>query len=232
VLVSNRDAASRAAGGPDVDEVEANRDCAAACAAHARLLPLYRARPGRLDSHYHTLAGALIEGPFLGAVFSCADLNETGEAALLHYLGALNRLAKPAFFHVRRQVRLSPARIYELARRHPRVPVVLCHAESADELRYQTRETLRSAVTQHDATILIDTSYFSAAEATAAVRDLGAAHILFGSDALALDEAHVPKVISVLDEVRRRLPAPEFKAWAGGNAARLLHLGRPAAAAT
>lgn len=234
VLVSNRDAAPKSAGGPDRDEVEANGDCLAACAAHPRLLPLYRVRPGRLDSSFCTLAGALTQAPFAGAVVSCAEVaGEPAEAALLRCLSTLDRLGKPLFFHVRRGVRLTPARIFELAQRYPRLPVVICHAEPGDELRYQAREALRSALGRQSALLYLDTAYFSAADVAAAVRDFGVGRLLFGSDALALEDAHTAKVVSLIDEVRRAVAPGDFRAWAGENAARLLGLGRfaPAAAA-
>ncbi|MEW6250838.1 MAG: amidohydrolase family protein [Planctomycetota bacterium] len=229
VLISNSAAAPPPAGG-DTSEVEANVATLAACQAHPRLAALYWVRPGQLDSNVHAFTGALRTEPFLGAAFAPAEGGfDAADRLLDPYVAAVGAAGKPVFFCVSSDARATPGKIHELARRHPKVSIVLCLCGAAEAPRAAALDVVAYALRQQNADLYIDTSHAGAAEIATAVGAVGAERVLFGTDALRRGDAHVPRHITLLDELRSALPAAQLDLVVGGNAARLLRL--PTAAA-
>lgn len=225
VFTANRDAASEPAGAGDVDEVDANQACLQACETHPHLTPLYWVRPGRPDSNALAFAGAMESAPFIGALFSPTENDFEADDALLEpYLAALARLNYPALFCYTDDARSAPSRVYEQARRHPDVTFVLCAGETSTEQRTAAREAVRQAIEREDADLLLSTAHATEREITIAGRTLGPERVLFGTDALAYGDSHVPRHIALLDELQRDLQQGTFQQVASANAARVFGL--------
>ena len=225
VFAANRDAASAPAGAGDVDEVDANLTCLQACEAHPHLTPVYWVRPGRPDSNALAFAGALETAPFIGALFSPVENDFEADDKLLEpYLVALAHLNCPALFCYTDDERSAPSRVYEQARRHPEVTFVLCAGETSTEQRAAAREVVRQAVEREDADLLLNTAHSTEREITIAVRTVGPERVLFGTNAPAYGDSHVPRHIALLDELRRDLPQANFQQVASANAARVFGL--------
>ncbi len=222
VLVSNRDAASESAGAANLDEADANAACLAACRGHDRLLPLYWVRPGRADSHVPTMVGALTTEPFVGLVFSPGDNGyDVRDPLLDEYLGMAARIGRPVLFCVGGDERSAPKGVYERGRQHPTLPIVLCACGAPKAQRAAMLEVVRHAWQRSDARLYLDTSHANREEICAAVRTVGAEHVLFGSNAVSYGEAHLPRHLALLEELREALVPEEYEQVVGGSASRL-----------
>jgi predicted TIM-barrel fold metal-dependent hydrolase len=224
LLVSNRDAAA-GAGGADIDETSANLDTLDAARTCPKIRALYWVRPGATDSNVYAFAGALESEPFVGAVISPADSAVPADDRRIEpYLAWLTEIDRPAVFLIAAGDYASPARVYKAARRHPRLNVLLCQTDSTPVCQTQSIDVARTARARNDARLFLDTSYMSAAAIRTAVEQLGAGWVVLGTNALAMGDAHTPRQIALLDELRRQLTPSEFAGVAGGNAARLFNL--------
>lgn len=224
VLASNADAAVRP-GGADTDEADANRACLEACRAHGRLVPLYMVRPGRADSHPLTLAGALETERFAGVVFAPAAVGfDLGDRGLDPYLSAVQRARRPALFCVCGEKTASPGRVYDLARRRSGLTCVLCNCGSSGASWAEALDVARFAAQREDARLCLDTSHATAREIASAVHSLGEGQVLFGTDAVRFGDAHLPRHIALLADLRRLLAPAALAAVLGGNAAGLFGL--------
>ncbi len=229
VLVSNRDAASCPPGAADLDEAAANGACLDACRTYGRLAPVYWIRPGRTDSHVPALVGALQMEAFVAAMLAPAANDYEPDPHLLGpYLGALVLVSRPLLVCVSDDDRTAPAKLYALAAGHPRLPVVLCACGAGPGRRAELLDLVRRAVHREDARLYLDTSHATAEAIRQAVYAVGAERLLFGTHAVAYDDAHIPRHIALLDELRQALLPGEFAQVTGGNAARLLGLDRAA----
>ena len=228
VLVSNRDAGEAVPGVSGQDEYDANVACLKACAGHPRLRPLYWVRPGRADSNVHAVVGALQTEPFVGVVFSPGDMGFDASGAILDpYLSALAGTACPVLFCTGGDEGASPTNIYETARRHPQVPIVLCRCGLATAHRASALDVVSQAVSRHNANLYLDTSHASVEEICMAVRVVGAERVLFGTDAPSYADAHIPRHIALLSELRQALDTDVQRRLFGGNAAQLFGLTPP-----
>ena len=228
VLVSNRDAAVEPAGAANVDETDANVACLEACRARAHLVPLYWVRPGRTDSNLHALAGALDSEPFAGVVFCpCEGGFDVSDPQVEPYLRILGTVGRPGLFCIGRDPRAAPAKVYEQARRQPRTPIVLCGCGAGEAERDAMLDVARQAQRRQDANLYVDTSHAGAAKIRTAVKLLGAERVLFGTDALRYGDSHVPRHITLLEELRGSMPPADLDQVTGGNAVRLFGLRRP-----
>ena len=228
VLVSNV-AAAPAPRGANLDEVDANLASLQACREHARLAPLYWIRPGQLDSHVPAVVGALRTAPFVGAAFAPTEGGfDAADSLLDPYLAALETIDRPAVFCVSAEPNAAPPKVIEAARRHPRTKIVLCLCGAAETPRAAALDAVAHALRQQKADVYLDTSHATSAEIVAAVRAIGSDRVLFGTDAVRRSDAHVPRHIAVLDELRKSLAAKDFQAVSGGNAVRLFGLKAPA----
>jgi predicted TIM-barrel fold metal-dependent hydrolase len=231
LLISNRDAAALPTGAPDLDEADANAVTLDACRTQPRLVPLYWVRPGRVDSHPTVLAGALALDPFAGALFAPAANNYEVTASLLEpYMAALAARGCPAVFCVSNSPGAAPNRIYDLARRYTTVPCVLCHCDATDAIRAASLDVARHARQHGTADLYLDTSHATADWTRGAVRALGGDRVLYGTNALSYGDAHMPRHIVLLEELRKSLSAMHFRQVTVDNAVRLFKLAERAAA--
>ena len=224
VLVSNRDGAYTKDGAANLDETAANVACLEACRAYTRLAPLYWVRAGRLDSNANAMAGALATEPFAGALFSPADVGfDAADPELDAYLEVLARGGRPALFCIRDDDRAVPTKVHQLGQRHRRVPLILCPC-GGPSLRAAVVDVVGAAQRKQDATLYLDTSHAGPAEVAATIDAVGVDRVLYGSDACHHGDAHIPRQIALLDELRQTLGPESFAQVAGGNAARVFRL--------
>jgi len=224
LLVSNLDAASVGPGARDLDEPDANVATLEACRQEPRLTAVYWVRPGRVDSNVHALAGALETEPFSGALFSPVRNDFAADDKRLdRYVQAVGKLNRVALFETARLENARPTRVYLIARRHPRVAVVLLNA-GGDTHWPEAVDAVRRSIERSDARLYLATTRASAAEVAAAVEDLGARCVLFGSDATVHGEQHAARVQLQLDQLQAALAPAEFARVAGENAQELFRL--------
>lgn len=222
-FVANLDAASRPAGAPDLDEVDANEACLAACRRDERLRPLYWVRPGRRDSNVYAMAGALATEDFAGAIFSPARNEFAADAVMLDpYLQMLSRLGVPAVFCTNREDRSSSARMYTVARRHPRVAIVLSGIASDVHFR-DAMEIAQRARERNDARIYLNASHAGTEEIVRLVKTVSADRILFASDWPHTRSDRALRAGQIAEELQVLLPPETCKRILSGNA---LHLFR------
>ena len=219
LLVSNH-AATRAAG--DVEEIPANLATLTAHRADPRLVPLYRVRLGRFDSHVSAFAGALSLERFAGALFAPAlDDYACDDARLDAYFGVLAKLRRPAFMLVQGSGAARPGRAHTLARRAPDVPLVMVSAARGPHWT-EAIEVLERTALQGGANTWLCTSHASVAEVRHAVERVGSSRLLLGSDAVAGGQAHVVRQVSFLDDLRTAIRDEHWEAITGANAEQML----------
>lgn len=222
-FVANLDAASRPMGAPDLDEVDANEACLTACRRDGRLRPLYWIRPGRRDSNVYAMAGALATEDFAGVIFSPARNDYAADAAILDpYMQMLARLGVPAVFCTNREDRNNSARLYALARRHPKTTLVLSGIASDVHFR-DAIEVAQRAKERNDARVYVNTSHASAEDIVRLVKAVGADHVLFASDWPHTRSDRALSAGSIAEALRELLPAETCDRILSGNA---LHLFR------
>lgn len=225
VLISNRDAASRPRGMPNLDEGVANQTCLDACELHARLRPLYWVRVGLVDSRPQTLAGALAISPFLGAVFSPADNGfELTDESLDPYLQALTAADRPAVLLYGIDENAAPTKAYELARRHPKCLFVLSAREPSPARWAEALDVVRRAQQRKEAELYLATAHAGADNIQTAVLALGSERVLLGTNAMRDEKSHTPRHIALLEELRHTLSGLDYRNVTGENAVRLFRL--------
>lgn len=230
VLVSNRDAASDGEGACNLDEAAANLATLQHCQTYPRLAALYRIRPGRVDSNVHAMVGALATEPFFGVVLAPGEQGfDLADELLDSYLTALLPSRHPVVVCIANDERGTPEKAYALGRRHRRLPLVLCAAGADEQRSAGILNVVRDAAQRGDANLLLDTSHRSGDAVRRAIDTVGAERVLFGSDALSYQDAHVPRHIALLDELRKSLAPETFRLVMGENATRVFRL-RPAGA--
>ncbi len=224
VLVSNFDAAAETDDSPDLDETEANQGCLEVAAEHDRLVPVYWARVGQVDSNVNAFFGALATEAFVGAMFHPAAMGlSMGDEAFRPYLGALTNAGKPALIALTDDDACAPDLVYDQARQFPRLPVVLCPARAGAPRRNAALEVVRQASERKDANLFLATSHAAPKEVVAMVQTVGAERLLYGSNAIS-GESHVPRQIAFLEETHRLLDKQAYAQLTAANALRLFRL--------
>lgn len=230
VLLSNLDAASVPDDAPNLDEGAANIACLEACQSHPRLKPLYWVRPGKPDSNLHALAGALATEPFVGVVFAPEENGYNIDDPFVDaYADVLAQRRRPALVLFGPDDCGDPRRVYKLAQRHTDLPFVMCACGAGPEQRDHAVEVLRQSLEAGLDNLYLDTAHATSESIVAAVQTVGAERVLFGTNALAYQDAHIPRHITVLEELRRMLSTEDQRRVLGGNAAGLFDLRAPGA---
>lgn len=198
------------------DETDANLACLTACEAGPRLLPLYWARPGSLDSHVPAFTGALTSEPFVGAVFPWAPDETDLEAAverLEPYLAVLAQLELPALLHLGGESTAAFDPVIDIARRYPRTSFVLCGVGGD-----RNWAAAVGAVQRADVRLYLDTAGAQVENVTEAVRAAGVGRLVFGSGGTLLDDAHAHRCRALLEQLQERLTPVDFERLATQNA--------------
>ena len=224
LLISNLGAASHHFVAPNEEETPANLATLEACRADRRLAPLYWVRLGQRDSSIHAFMGAIDVEPFVGAFFSPV-LNgfEADARELSRYMNALSRFRRPAVFLTSGEDQGHPERVYRLARRHPRVPFILCGA-GGDMHWGETIEVLKESRKRDDAQLFVASGRAAAADILDAIKMLGSDRVLLGTDAACLGPRHGERTNNVLEHLRAELPPDDFANFSGEMALALFRI--------
>lgn len=221
VLVSNIDAAPPPHG-RDLDEPDANLAVLHLAAECPAVLPVYWLRMGQLDSQRAVLAGALATEPFAGVLLAPALYDfAPDEDDLQPWVQIPARLGKPVFVLADEQATARPARIYEMARRHPRLSVVMI-TNGSDALWYEALDCLRRSQREQDSRLLLATSDASCDDILHAVEGVGADRLVFGSRAAAGGSEHGVQIRQILEVLQAKLTREAYEQICHANAARCL----------
>ncbi|MFH1748116.1 MAG: hypothetical protein ABIG44_13855 [Planctomycetota bacterium] len=226
LLLSNPAAAPVALGGADLDETDANLACLATGRLWSRLLPLYWARVGGLDSHPAALIGALNNEPFSGVVLPPpAPMMESETAVALYkpYLSTLAQLEISALFHVEPASSDLATQIISLAKSFSRVPFVLSGFGGTRHWR-AALETVHLAVRRNELRCYLDTAGARATDILQAIKTHGANWLVFGSGGTLLNEDHARTCRQTLEELYDHLATVDFELFASVNARDLFKL--------
>lgn len=232
VLASNLDAAAVPGRTRDLGEEAANDAMAEAARRHFdRLRALFWARPGdgSPDRARDFLArpGPHGEGaPLFAGIKLHPEMNDfpADAPAVDGYLEAARDAGVPVVVHSdEKDDRAHPRRILALARRHPRVPVVLYHMgfEGPHDAAIEAARTAREA---GDARIFLETSQAAPEAVLRGIRAVGSAGVLFGTDATYYGRDHYASYRGLLRALDGALDAADRARILRENARRIFPL--------
>lgn len=223
VLIGSLDAAPSSAGGSSQDEFEANLAALNFCRTQPGFRPFYVACPGRPDAHAPAAAGALALEPFQGCLFAPGKMGGGLEpTAYDPYFHFLTRNDLPAAFVLDRLV-ATPERVLGLIKRNRELRAVLCPGPTlrwTDVLEQVHHATAGSP----EGRISLCTTTGRASEIALAVKQLGAAHVMLGTDAPVLGTEHATRVTTLLRELEASLSPGDFERVSHANADALFSL--------
>jgi predicted TIM-barrel fold metal-dependent hydrolase len=217
-LTSNIDGAALPGTTRNLSEVEANTAMAAAVKEHRSLKGIAWARPGAPGA-----AAANLE-PFLKAGFVAIKLhprfnNFPADAAIVDpYMQLAQAYHVPVVIHCD-----DPAPILRLAQRHPQVPVVLYHSGFFTDHQDAIR-TVEDALKKKAADLYLETAQVEPEAVLQMVKRVGAARVIFGTDATYFGKDHYAKYEPMVKLLKEKLKAEEFRAVMSGNAERVFRL--------
>lgn len=130
----------------------------------------------------------------------------------------------PAVFHCGAPGSKSEAdRIYNVAKRFPKVPVVLYHMGfNSDHVEAISCAT--QAVKNNDANLYLETSQCSVDAVLAAIKRVGARHVLFGTDATYYGKEHYQHYQEMITRLKQELSPADFNLVVRENAQRIFAL--------
>lgn len=130
----------------------------------------------------------------------------------------------PAVFHCGgKNSKSSPERIYNIAKRHPSVPIILYHMGFGTN-HGDAIEVVKKSIKRNDARLYLDTAQVDPASALKAVTELGAQYVLFGTDATYFGKGHYKQYQELIEFLKGKLPKDQFELVVRGNALRIFHL--------
>ncbi|MBT9558421.1 MAG: amidohydrolase family protein [Myxococcales bacterium] len=229
VVVSNLDGAS-VEGGADVQQSAANAATSKLVREHpSRVRGLLWAKPNegtpselipftseRLPDGSRVFVGVKLHPDWQSV--SAADTSIDG------YMAVCRAAGLTMMIHTDVSSPLShPEKVFDLGKRFPDVPIVLYHMGFFGEHEV-AMEVVRRATAEGSANLYLETSSASAEDILAAIRQVGAERVLFGSDVPYFGALHYAIYGSILETLRSALPPAEYALVTHGNAQRLLGL--------
>lgn len=217
----------------NLDEIKANQ----ATAEHVRRYPdrlrgLVWIRPndGAPATVEPFLQDSIATGPspkvFVGIKFH-PDMNNfpADDARVDGYLQLCEKYALPAVFHSGSDdtSNAAPRRIYAAARRHPNVPIILYHMGFLGP-HNAAIAIVKESLTRGNAQLYLETAQADPNAVLQAIKTLGSARVLFGTDATYYGKTHYEKYETMLTRLKNELPADDFAKVVRGNAERLFKL--------
>ncbi len=235
-LVSNIDGAEVPGKTRGLDEAAANRAASHAVRRHPdRLRGLLWARPDRGDASAlvpflrERLRGAS-GGPWTDRVFVGIKLHPEMNAfpaddpRVDPYLALAQQHDIPVVVHCDGAVdEASSARIHALARRHPEVSVVLYHMGFGGPYEPSIRE-VEEALRTGDADLYLETAQAPVEAVLDALRRVGPARVLFGTDATYFGRGHYERYEALRVALAGSLEPNDLQRVMGGNARVLFRL--------
>jgi len=232
-LISNIDGAELPGTTLNLDEIEANQ----ATVEHVRQYPnqlrgLVWTRPedGAPEKVEPFLRDSISTGPdrrvFVGMKFH-PDMNNfpADDPRVDGYLLLCEKYGIPAVFHSGSDdaANAAPQKIYAAARRHPTVPIILYHMGFLGP-HGSAIATVKAALTKKDAQLYLETSQADPAEVLRAIKKLGSARVLFGTDATYYGKQHYQQYEAMLSRLKNDLSAEDFAKVVRKNAEKLFNL--------
>jgi predicted TIM-barrel fold metal-dependent hydrolase len=140
------------------------------------------------------------------------------------YLDLCARYNVPAVFHCGgKNSKSSPERIYNIAKRHPEVSIVLYHM-GFGTTHDDAIDAVKKSIKHHDAKLYLETAQAQPAAVVKAVNEVGAQYVLFGTDATYFGKGHYKQYQELLELLRGKLPNDQFKMIVHDNAMRVFRL--------
>ena len=223
-LVSNINGANLPGVTKNLDEIQANEETAAAVARYSFLRGLAWARPADAGGSASNLEPFLRDKGFVGIKFH-PKFNQfrADDPRVDAYLDLCEKYGVPAVFHCGMESECHPRTIYRLAKRHPKVAVVLYHMVFFGDSRLAI-EVAEEAKAKNDARIYLETSQTKADAILDAIRRLGSVFVLFGTDATYYGEDHYKEYFETLNMLKKELSSEDYERVVSGNAFKLFRL--------
>jgi predicted TIM-barrel fold metal-dependent hydrolase len=229
-LISNIDAAQLSGITPNKSESEANEETADAVRKNSGILRgLVWVRPndGSPQVIEKFLTQKLPDGSpvFVGMKFH-PEMNhfKADDESVDAYLDLCTKYQIRAVFHCGRSPSNSSAeRIYNIAKRHPEVLIVVYHMgafgphESAIQIAKQ-------AMKNQDAKLCLETSQVDPDSFLNAIRTVGSDHVLFGTDACYYGKNHYASHEKLIEVLKRELKKEDLENVLNANARKLFRL--------
>lgn len=211
----------------NLGELEANEATAALVRAHTDLMRgLLWARPK--DGSPQNLA-RFLEGPdrglFVGIKFH-PEFNhfQADDPHVDPYMKLCEKYRVAAVFHSGRDgSNSSPASIYAVARRHPSVPIVLYHS-GFFTMHASAVSVVKDSIRKHDARLYLETAQVRPVDAVRMIREIGADHVLFGTDATYYGADHYEAYEEMIRLLQQNLSPEDFRKVVNGNARSIFSL--------
>lgn len=229
VLVSNIDGAHLPGTTANSDEERTNRITLDAVRKHPeRLRGLLWTRPedgspARIEAFLRETLGAGSEERVFVGLKIHPEMNDfpADDRRVDPYLELCEKHGVPAVFHSGRKGSNSdPERIHAVARRHPRVPVILYHMGFGRDHAHALA-VAKEALAKRDAQLYLETAQAEPEAVIEAVRTLGSERILFGTDATYYGRNHYARYEALLGRLRSELSADDYSNIVRRNAERL-----------
>jgi uncharacterized protein len=229
-LISNIDAAQLSGVTPNKSETEANQETATAVRNNSKLLRgLVWVRPndGSPEVIEKFLTQKLNDGHpiFVGMKFH-PEMNhfKADDESVDAYLSLCAKYRIPAVFHCGRSgSNSSPERIYNIAKRHPDVAIVLYHMGAFGPHESAIR-IANEAIKNEDAQLYLETSQVDPDSVLKAIRTVGSDHVLFGTDACYYGKNHYASYQKLIEALKSELKKEEAEKVLSGNSRRLFQL--------
>lgn len=134
------------------------------------------------------------------------------------YMKICERCGIAAVFHCGRDgSNSSPASIYAVARRHPSVPVVLYHSGFYAS-HVPAVEVVKDSIARHNARLYLETAQVKPDDVLVMIREVGADHVVFGTDATYFGADHYAHYEDTIHLLREKLSADDFRKVVHDNA--------------
>lgn len=235
-LVSSIDGAAVAGKTLDLSEGEANERTSEAVQRDPhRLRGLVWCRPGSGDAasvapFLERVLRPDIESPWTRRLFVGLKLHpemnhfEADDPVVDPYLVLAEAAGIPVVVHSDARVDgASPERIVRLARRHPRVPVVLYHTGFHGP-HEPAIEAAAEALDAGSADVYLETAQLPPDDALKALERVGPERVLFGTDATYFGPGHYARYRPLIEAIEARLPPDGRDLVFRKNALRLFRL--------
>ncbi|HEY9733614.1 MAG TPA: amidohydrolase family protein [Drouetiella sp.] len=130
----------------------------------------------------------------------------------------------PAVFHCGgKNSKSAPERIYNVAKRHPTVAVILYHM-GFGTTHDDAIDVVKKSIKHQNAKLFLETAQAQPAAVLKAVNEVGAQYVLFGTDATYFGKGHYKQYQELIELLRGKLPNDQFKMIVHDNAMRIFRL--------
>lgn len=232
VLVSNIDGAELPGTTANTDEATTNRVTVDTVRKYPdRLRGILWTRPkdgspARIEAMLNETLSATDKRPIFVGMKIHPEMNgfQADDPRIDGYMKLCEKYRLPAVFHSGKKGSSSaPEKIYALARRHPRAPVILYHMGFGRD-HANAIAVAKDSLIKRDAQIYLETAQADSEAVLQAVRELGAGRVLFGTDATYYGRDHYARYDALLSKLKRELSAGDYALIIRGNAVRLFNL--------